>query len=204
MDRVTLKKTALEQIKGKIGLLFLIGLIQVGFSIVLSFIPVVGNIVYSFVFAPAFFLSEAIIYLKLVNGEAFSVSDVFAGFYDLWSAIKVSFFITLFTFLWSLLFFIPGIIKGISYSMSMYILAENKGMGALEAISRSKKMMHGHKMDFFVLRLSFLGWIILGIFTLGILYIWLVPYMNAAYLNFYNSIKPHNETQSVNDDFIRE
>ena len=73
--------------------------------------------------------------------------------------------------------------------MSYYILLDNENMTALEAIRKSKEMMNGHKMDFFMLNLSFLGWIILGIFTFGILYLWLAPYMSTAQANFYNAIK---------------
>lgn len=50
-------------------------------------------------------------------------------------------------------------------------------------------MMNGYKLEFFILKLSFLGWIILGIFTFGILYLWLIPYMNVTEANFYNEIK---------------
>jgi uncharacterized membrane protein len=76
----------------------------------------------------------------------------------------------------------------LSYSQAMYILAENPEMGALEAISRSKAMMKGHKWELFVLTLSFMGWLFLGVLTLGIGFIWIVPYMNATLANFHNSI----------------
>ena len=85
---------------------------------------------------------------------------------------------------------IPGIIKGIAYSQAMYILAENPEIGGREAISKSQEMMRGHKMEYFILLLSFIGWSILASLTFGLLYIWLIPYMNATYANFYQSIKP--------------
>ena len=85
---------------------------------------------------------------------------------------------------------IPGIIKGISYSMSMYILAENKGKPAMECINESKRMTEGHKMELFVLALSFIGWILLSAITFGIAAIWAVPFMNAAFANAYRSLKP--------------
>ena len=64
------------------------------------------------------------------------------------------------TFLWSLLLFIPGIIKGISYSMTYYMMRENPGMSGEQAIQRSMAMMRGHKMQYFLLFLSFIGWAI--------------------------------------------
>ena len=77
-----------------------------------------------------------------------------------------------------------------SYSMAMYIWSENKEMGALEAISKSKEIMDGHKMDLFVLYLSFIGWILLGCITFGIAYIYVIPYMDATLANFYRAINP--------------
>ena len=102
-----------------------------------------------------------------------------------------------FTLLWSLLFIIPGIIKAYSYYMSMYILAENKGMSAREAISKSKQMMHGHKMELFVLELSFIGWGIVTAVTFGIAGIYVHPYMQATMVNFYDSIKGYTNIDSA-------
>lgn len=104
--------------------------------------------------------------------------------------IIFTFLANLFTSLWSLLFVVPGIIKACSYSQALYIIAEDPEIGALEAINRSKAMMDGHKMEYFVLGLSFIGWNLLACLTFGILYIWLIPYMQTTMANFYNSIKP--------------
>ena len=83
--------------------------------------------------------------------------------------------------------------------MSMYVLAENKGMSAHECIERSKQMTEGHKMELFVLALSFIGWALLGCLTFGILYIWLAPYMQATYANAYNLLRgtPVEETPAI-------
>lgn len=194
MNRAELKAAAKSQIKGKIGILFVISLIigvlsfLAGF--VLSFIPVVGSLAASIIVTPAFSLSMVRVYLNVVAGGNPEAKDSFSGFNDFWSAFKVTFLVGFFTFLWSLLFVIPGIIKSYSYSMSMYVLAENKGKAALECISESKRMTSGHKMDLFVLDLSFIGWALLGMITFGIAYIWVVPYMNATYVNAYNFLKP--------------
>ena len=129
------------------------------------------------------------IYLNLTKGVAPKVADSFGAVGDFWCAFKVNFFVGLFTSLWSLLFVIPGIIKGLSYSQAMYILAENKGKPALECIAESKEMTNGHKGELFVLSLSFIGWMILGSITLGIAYIWITPYMQDTFTNAYNSLK---------------
>ena len=92
-------------------------------------------------------------------------------------------------FLWSLLLLIPGMIKACAYSQTMYILAEDRHISPMAALKKSQRMMKGHKMEYFLLSLSFVGWAILGVFTLGILWIWLVPYINTAAANFYRSVK---------------
>ncbi|MBE7043112.1 MAG: DUF975 family protein [Ruminococcaceae bacterium] len=193
MNRVELKENAKQQIKGKIGILFAITLIMVlvtfGGSLVLSFIPFVGSVASLIVITAPLTLGYIMVYLKVANGQNVEIGDLFKGYQDLWCAFKTQFFVGLFTGLWSLLFVIPGIIKGISYSMAYYILAENPGMGALEAINRSKAMMEGHKMDYFVLTLSFYGWFLLSYITCGIVGIWAIPYMATTYANFYNKIK---------------
>lgn len=188
MDRATLKSMAKQQIKGNVLTFFLISLVVAIISFGLSFIPYVGSIG-TYVCSCAFSLSFCIIFLNMTKGIKTSFGDMFKGFSDLWSAIKVNFLMALFIMLWSLLFYIPGIVKSYSYSMAPYILAENPGMGAREAINRSKQMMNGHKMELFVIHLSFIGWMLLSCLTCGILMIWVTPYMSATVANFYNSIK---------------
>lgn len=100
----------------------------------------------------------------------------------------------IFIFLWSLLLLIPGIIKSYSYSQSYFIFKDRKALSGDEKVSglscirESRRLMDGHKQDYFVLELSFIGWEILCILTLGIGYIWLVPYRNVTYAAFYKNI----------------
>lgn len=98
---------------------------------------------------------------------------------------------TIFTFLWSLLLIIPGIIKSYSYAMTPYIVkdmvASGKQVGATDGINASKALMNGHKMDLFVFDLSFIGWFLLGrISVIGML--WVVPYYQTAQANFYREL----------------
>ncbi len=193
MNRAELKAAAKAQIKGKIGILFVITLIIGAISSIASFllnlIPM-GGLVASIIITPAFSLSIVRVYLNVVADGKPEAKDAFSGFDDFWSAFKVSFLTGLFTFLWSLLLVVPGIIKALSYSMSTFVLAENKGKAALECIAESKKMTDGHKGELFVLGLSFIGWALLGAITFGIAYIWILPYMQATYANAYNLLKP--------------
>ena len=183
-----LKASAKTQIKGKIGILFAMFLIMIGVSIASSFVPVLGSIANLLVNA-AFALGGAWVFLRIAKGEEVSVGNIFYGFEDLWAAIKAQFFMGLFILLWYLLLIIPGIIKTYAYSMTFYILAENKGMPVLEAITLSRKMMDGHKMDLFLLFLSFIGWFLLVVITFGIAGIWVYPYFYATLTNFYLSVK---------------
>ena len=207
MNRAELKSAAKAQISGKIGILFvislIIGLISGAAGALLSLIPG-GSLVAAIIITPAFALSIARVYLNVTKGVKPNAGAAFEGFDDFWSAFKVVFLVGLFTFLWSLLFVIPGIIKSYSYSMSMYILAENKGKKALECINESKTMTNGHKMELFVLSLSFIGWALLVTITLGIAYIWVYPYMSATMANAYNWLKSQVEAPAAEEPAAEE
>ena len=165
MDRQQLKAQAKEQIKGKIGVLIAVTL-------------VIGA------------MSTIRIYLMVVRGGTPEVKNCFDGFDDFFSAFKVTFLVGIYTFLWSLLFIIPGIVKGYSYSMALYVLADNKGKSARECIEESKAMMEGHKMELFVLDLSFIGWYLLCSLTCGLAFLYVAPLLNATHANVYETIKP--------------
>ncbi len=119
------------------------------------------------------------------------VSELFSGFRRNYAnSIFVMFMHDLYVFLWSLLFVIPGIIKAYSYYMVPYLLAENPDMDYHRALELSSEMMVGHKMECFVLQLSFIGWHILSMFTfniLGILYV--SPYETATMAEFYVAVR---------------
>ena len=96
----------------------------------------------------------------------------------------------LFTFLWSLLFVIPGIIKGYEYMLIPYLLADNPQMDREEAFAKSKEMMDGNKWKAFVLDLSFFGWGLISACTCGILYIFYVgPYIHLTKAELYHALK---------------
>jgi len=105
--------------------------------------------------------------------------------HKVWGMLLMHIFISL----WTLLLIIPGIIKAFSYAMTPYILEEFPELGANDAIDRSRAMMHGHKFDLFYLYLGFLGWGILSLFTAGIGFLWLIPYMETAQASFYEEVK---------------
>ena len=129
-----------------------------------------------------------------------SVSEVFAYYGNgrLWSSVGTVFLMGLYIYLWSLLFLIPGIIKGYSYSQTLFIKAENPDIPASRAIELSKIMMEGHKWDMFVLHCSFLGWLLLSAITyniVGIVYVY--PYYYAAMAFAYEEIKMDAASRGV-------
>jgi uncharacterized membrane protein len=83
---------------------------------------------------------------------------------------------------------VPGIIKSFSYSQVYFILKDTPTISANEAITQSRKLMFGYKWKYFLLLLSFIGWGILSVITLGIGFIWLVPYMTASLAAFYDQL----------------
>lgn len=117
-------------------------------------------------------------------------SGIFSGFTNsrFLPTFLTTFLTMFFTAMWTLLLVIPGIIKALSYSMAPYILKDmldaGKEPAPTEAITKSKELMNGHKWELFVFELSFIGWNILAGLSLGIGFLWLVPYYNAAHAEF--------------------
>ena len=120
-----------------------------------------------------------------------NLSELGYGFKNHYGNVVLTIFLrNLFIVLWSMLFVIPGIVKTYSYRMVPFILADNPDMQATEAIKLSRKMMNGNKWNAFVLDLSFIGWILLTVITLGIVGVFYVsPYIYATDAELYNAIK---------------
>lgn len=109
--------------------------------------------------------------------------------------LVISILIGVFTTLWSLLLIIPGIIAALSYSQAKFIGYDNELQG-YDCIKKSKEMMKGYKWNYFLFNLSFIGWYILGIFTFGILYIWVIPYVEISTALYYEKLKENNNTSN--------
>ena len=123
--------------------------------------------------------------LKQHDREIHSTKDIFSKFDYFAQGFLQLLLRNIFTALWTLLFIIPGIVKSFAYAMTPFIMAENPDMSAKEAIKLSQEKMMGHKGELFWLGLTFFGWSLLATLTGGIGYIFLNPYMNAAYAAFY-------------------
>ncbi len=128
--------------------------------------------------------------LRYWRGEKPSVGELFAGFRIYKPALLTMLLTQVYTFLWSLLFLIPGIVKGYAYSMVPYIIYENPNLSADEAITLSCRLTDGSKGELFVLDLSWIGWVLLSTVTAGIVGILYVnPYMALTHAGVYEELK---------------
>lgn len=112
---------------------------------------------------------------------------------------KTMFFRDMYTFFWSLLFIIPGIVKAYEYRMIPYLLADNPQMTKEQAFAESKQMMKGQKWRTFVLDLSFIGWFLVAVLTLDIVGIFYVmPYVDETHAALYETLRYGNSQGTVN------
>ncbi len=189
IDRAKVKASAKQLLsKGGYWNFVLIGVIELAIAgLVSTIIPGIGTLLITGIIE----VGISFAYLKAIRSERCDVADMFKNMgtniaNNILSAILVS----IYTFLWSLLFFIPGLIKSISYSFTFFVLADNPIMSANDAIKESMRLTNGYKAELFVLTLSFFGWALLSGFTFGILAIfYVIPYMNITMAIYYDVIK---------------
>lgn len=134
--------------------------------------------------------------LKMIRGEEYTKEDIFRFVGNILPIVAISFLMTIFVCLWCILLIIPGIIVALSYSMVFYIYADNQELTPMDYLSQSKEMMQGYKWDYFVFVLSFIGWILLSVITLGIGFIWTVPYVSIAEALYYEELKKVKEIEA--------
>ncbi len=128
---------------------------------------------------------------RIYKDETGDIGGMFkAGFTNYWHNVGGMLFMELFTFLWTLLFIVPGIIKAIAYSMTPYILTDLEKVSPTNALKISMKMTKGYKGEIFVMFLSFIGWSILSALTGGILAVFYTgPYMSTSFAGLYVELK---------------
>lgn len=189
LDRKELKDKAKKSFTPHLGAILLVLLIVLVVYGLLAVMSGVGAIV-SFIIAGSISLSFASIFLNVLKGKKPVAKDLIFGFQDenLLRGLFAFLRYEIFTFLWTLLLIVPGIIKSISYSQMFYLMAENPKMTAGEAQAKSMKIMEGHKWDYFILQLSFIPWHLLSIVTFGIAEIYVTPYVSTTNAAFYKKI----------------
>jgi uncharacterized membrane protein len=155
-----------------IGFCVLLFLIHMG----ISMLPYIGGLA-GLILDGALQLGAVIFFLTFIRAGQAEIGMLFAGFKNFGTALAAYLLVTVFVFLWSLLLIIPGIIAALAYSQTFYLLADNPALGPLEAIRMSKEIMRGYKGKLFCLGLRYFCWALLCLFTFGIGFIFLVPYM---------------------------
>lgn len=163
-------------------------------AIYMMLIPAIGtHALAQFILGGPISVGNAQYLLNQQDGQPLQLKTLFSKFEQFGPAFCMTLLTTIYTVLWSLLLLIPGIVASYSYAMAPFIMAENPGMKARDAIRSSKELMKGHKWALFCLDLSFIGWILLSILTMGIGMIFVYPYQSAARAAFYRSITESRE-----------
>lgn len=132
--------------------------------------------------------------LRFRRGREDSVNEMLAAGFkeDYGRVLGISLLRAVFICLWALLLIVPGFIKLYAYAMTAYIAEDNPELGPKECLDQSQAMMQGHKMDLFILDLSYIGWILLGFVSFGIGFLWISPWMEMAHIRFYEELKDGN------------
>lgn len=147
-----------------------------------------GSII-SLVIAGPFMLGAAIFSLHLARRQEARMEQIFQGFGNFMTAFGAYLLILLFVALWTLLLVVPGIISALSYAMTFYILADEPSLKAADALRRSKAMMLGYKWKLLGLCLRFFLLAIFCVLTLGIGFLWLIPFIHVTMAEFYIDLR---------------
>ncbi|MCR5029389.1 MAG: DUF975 family protein [Fibrobacter sp.] len=139
-------------------------------------------------------------FLDIARGKKPGLARIFVGFQSVEFCFRYLGMVILraiFVILWSLLLIIPGLMKMYSYTMSQWILLDHPEYSPRQAITASKKMMVGHRLELVMLQARFLGWFLLCLVTFGIASFWVTPYYYAAKGKFYMDLLARNETEKA-------
>lgn len=165
-----------------------------------SSIPVAGSVLAIIITYPLAY-GFAILFLDLFReGKPIDIGKLFDGFKDFGRVWGTLILVAIYTILWTCLLIIPGIVKSYSYALTPFILKDEPELKYNAAIEKSMRMMNGYKMKLFLLDLSFIGWMILSILTLGIGLLFLQPYMNTARAAFYEDLKAELSDRYVSEE----
>lgn len=153
-----------------------------------------GSII-GLIIAGPFMLGAARFSLNIARRHEARVEQLFQGFNNFLQALGTYLLMLLFVCLWTLLLIIPGIVAALSYAMAFYILADEPSVSAGDALRRSKAMMQGHKWKLFGLCFRFFLLALLCVLTLGIGFLWLIPFVHVTMAGFYDDLKHSEQRQ---------
>ena len=192
-ENVTLMRAARESLKGKWGLAILTFLIYTllttpgstrSYGSMLTFSSTL-----TLILGGPLALGAAIFSLSISRGKEARLEQIFLGFNNFSTALITYLLVIVYVFLWTLLLIIPGIIAALGYSMTFYILSDDPLIKPQDALKKSKAMMDGYKVKLFYLCFRFFLLGLLCILTLGIGFLWLIPFVHVTLAKFYDDIK---------------
>lgn len=200
-ERFILKSNAKQQLKGKWGL-------AIGSLLVAQLVSGIASGGSSFFHSEKISIIMSLLNLLLsgtmtygisrftlnlaIDKESAEFTDIFAGFKVWLKTVGVFFLMGIFVLLGTLLLIVPGIIVSLMLSQSYYVLCDNNEIGIIDSLKESASLMKGHKWEYLVLQLSFIGWGLLACLTLGIGFLWLIPYQQVTMANYYLALKNEN------------
>lgn len=121
--------------------------------------------IYSILVEGAFSFGVVYYFLQMVRSRVSDYGNIFSGFGYYLKTLGLYLMISIFTFLWTLLLIVPGIIAALRYSQAFYIMADDPNKGIMQCINESKALMKGNKSKLFCLQLSFIPWVLLAYFA---------------------------------------
>jgi uncharacterized membrane protein len=193
-DNLTLMRASREALRGKWGIAILTFFIYSLLTTTSGTLRAHGSFLtlsstLTLIIGGPLALGAAIFSLSISRGKEARLEQIFEGFNHFATALVTYLLLLLYIFLWMLLLIVPGIIAALGYSMTFYILADDPLIKPQDALKKSKSMMDGHKEKLFYLCLRFLLLAILCILTLGIGFLWLIPYVHVTMAKFYDDVK---------------
>lgn len=197
MNRIELKEWAKKKIEGNIGNILLGVVIVLAVSLLFSFgvgfvqavfgeesfVTFIVSLIVELLLVPLSIGLNAYM-IGFVKNDEFNRDTLFASYEDTYKIIGTNILMSFLIMIGMFFFIIPGIYLAFSYALVPYLLVTHRDLSITETLELSRKMMNGHKLDYFILSISFIGWVLLVPFTLGILLIWLYPYMVTATTKF--------------------
>ena len=191
-------KKAREQLKGKWTNAVLITLLYFIIVGAAGSISKVGWLI-SLVITGPIMLGYYSFFIGIARNENIKLEILFQYFSRFSQAFVTYILMVIIVLLWTLLLIVPGIIAALGYSQTFFLLTEDENIRGMEAIRESKDMMMGQKWKLFCLFMRFLGWIVLGILSLGIGFLWVGPYIMTSAANFYIDLKNRNQNNAAGE-----
>ncbi|MGL5381287.1 DUF975 family protein [Clostridium sp.] len=199
LTRIELKRKSKDQLRGNWGKAIVATLIvtlitSLGVTVSRFFedgsgITITTDLIAIF-FGGVFTVGLSKFLLNFTDGaDKANISDILSGFSIYFKTLGLYLLYGLIVCIGCILLVVPGIIFSLMFYQAFFILAEDNEKGIIQCLKESANLMKENKLDFFVLQLSFIGWIIISILTLGIGYIWLQPYMSLTEANYYLELK---------------